>query len=35
MIMVEDEQLRTARLGLLRDCVKTLGCLGDLTLLAQ
>jgi len=34
MIMVEDEKLRTARLGLLRDCVQTLGCLGDLTLLA-
>ncbi|NLP43602.1 MAG: glycine--tRNA ligase subunit beta [Peptococcaceae bacterium] len=34
MIMVEDEKLRIARLGLLRDCVKTLGFLGDLTLLA-
>lgn len=34
MIMVEDEQLRNARLGLLTKCVEALGCLGDLTLLA-
>jgi len=34
MIMVEDENLRNARLGLLQECVKTLGCLGDLTKLA-
>ncbi|MGI5901686.1 MAG: glycine--tRNA ligase subunit beta [Desulfitobacteriia bacterium] len=34
MIMVEEEKVRNARLGLLRECVKTMGCLGDLTLLA-
>ncbi|WP_368293154.1 glycine--tRNA ligase subunit beta [Dehalobacter sp. TBBPA1] len=34
MIMVEDEKLRNARLGLLKSCVEALGCLGDLTLLA-
>lgn len=34
MIMTEDEVLRNARLGLLQGCVKALGCLGDLTLLA-
>ncbi|KUO64053.1 MAG: glycine--tRNA ligase subunit beta [Gracilibacter sp. BRH_c7a] len=34
MIMVEDEKLRNARLGVLQECVKALGCLGDLTLLA-
>ena len=34
MIMAEDEKLRNARLGVLQDCVKALGCLGDLTLLA-
>jgi glycyl-tRNA synthetase beta chain len=34
MIMADDEQLRNARLGLLQECVKTLGCLGDLTQLA-
>ncbi|NLM21421.1 MAG: glycine--tRNA ligase subunit beta [Peptococcaceae bacterium] len=34
MIMVEEESLRAARLGLLQECVKTLGCLGDLTQLA-
>jgi glycyl-tRNA synthetase beta chain len=31
MIMVEEEKLRHARLGLLQECVKSLGCLGDLT----
>jgi len=34
MIMTEKEQLRNARLGLLKQCVETLGFLGDLTLLA-
>lgn len=34
MIMAEDEKLRNARLGMLQDCVKALGCVGDLTLLA-
>lgn len=34
MIMAEDEKLRNARLGLLQECAKALGCLGDLTLLA-
>lgn len=34
MIMAEEENLRKARLGLLQECVKLLGCLGDLTLLA-
>jgi len=34
MIMVEDEKVRNARLGLLQECVGLLGCLGDLTLLA-
>lgn len=35
MIMAEDEDLKNARLGLLKDCVDNLGCLGDLTQLAQ
>lgn len=34
MIMVEEEKLKNARLGLLQECVKCLGCLGELTLLA-
>ncbi|NLI91634.1 MAG: glycine--tRNA ligase subunit beta [Peptococcaceae bacterium] len=34
MIMIEDEKVRNARLGLLQECVKQLNCLGDLTLLA-
>ncbi len=34
MIMVEDEKLRNARLGLLQECAKALNCLGELTLLA-
>jgi glycyl-tRNA synthetase beta chain len=34
MIMVEDEKLRNARLGLLQDCARLLNALGDLTLLA-
>lgn len=34
MIMTEDQNLRNARLGLLQECAKALGCLGDLTLLA-
>ncbi|MHB8125617.1 MAG: glycine--tRNA ligase subunit beta [Desulfitobacteriaceae bacterium] len=33
MIMVEDESLKNARLALLRQCVKMLGCLGDLSFL--
>ncbi|MDR1961333.1 MAG: glycine--tRNA ligase subunit beta, partial [Gracilibacteraceae bacterium] len=33
MIMAEDEALRAARLALLRRCARTLGVLGDLTLL--
>jgi glycyl-tRNA synthetase beta chain len=33
MIMVEDENLRKARLALLQQCVGMLGCLGDLSLL--
>lgn len=35
MIMAEDEQVKAARLGLLQECVRTLGYLGDLSLLAQ
>ena len=34
MIMAEDVKLRNARLGVLQECVKALGCLGDLALLA-
>ena len=34
MIMVEDADLRTARLALLGQCVEMLGCLGDLSVLA-
>ena len=34
MIMVEDADLRGARLTLLRQCVEMLGCLGDLSVLA-
>ena len=34
MIMVEDEELKKARLALLGQCVELLGCLGDLSLLA-
>lgn len=34
MIMVEDAELRKARLALLGQCVEILGCLGDLSLLA-
>jgi len=34
MIMVDEEKLRNARLGLLVECVQNLGCLGDLTLLS-
>jgi len=34
MIMVEDEKVRNARLGLLQDCVRLLNSLGDLALLA-
>jgi glycyl-tRNA synthetase beta chain len=34
MIMVEDADLRTARLALLSQCVEMLGCLGDLSVLA-
>ncbi|WP_206812050.1 glycine--tRNA ligase subunit beta [Paradesulfitobacterium ferrireducens] len=34
MIMVEDENLRAARLALLGQCVEMLGCLGDLSLLS-
>ncbi len=34
MIMVEAEDLRQARLALLGQCVETLGCLGELSLLA-
>ncbi|MFA6808462.1 MAG: glycine--tRNA ligase subunit beta, partial [Eubacteriales bacterium] len=34
MIMVEDKRLKTARLGLLNNCVSVLGCLGELTLLS-
>jgi glycyl-tRNA synthetase beta chain len=33
MIMVEDENLKNARLALLRQCVEMLGCLGDLSFL--
>jgi len=33
MIMVEDADLRVARLALLRQCVEMLGCLGDLSVL--
>jgi glycyl-tRNA synthetase beta chain len=33
MIMVEDENLKNARLALLRQCVEILGCLGDLSFL--
>lgn len=31
MIMVEDERVRNARLGLLKECINILGCIGDLT----
>ncbi len=34
MIMVEDADLRVARLALLKQCVEMLGCLGDLSVLA-
>ncbi|MHB1650968.1 MAG: glycine--tRNA ligase subunit beta [Desulfitobacteriaceae bacterium] len=34
MIMVEDEELKKARLALLGQCVEMLGCLGDLSFLA-
>lgn len=34
MIMVEDAELRVARLALLTQCVEMLGCLGDLSILA-
>lgn len=34
MIMVEDEQLKQARLALLSECVEILGCIGELSLLA-
>ncbi|AFQ45812.1 glycine--tRNA ligase subunit beta [Desulfosporosinus meridiei] len=34
MIMVEDEDLKKARLALLGQCVEMLGCLGELSLLA-
>jgi len=34
MIMVEEEELKQARLALLTECVNILGCLGDLSLLA-
>ncbi|UWG96843.1 glycine--tRNA ligase subunit beta [Dehalobacter sp. DCM] len=34
MIMDDDVTVRNARLGLLKECVNTLGCLGDLSLLA-
>jgi glycyl-tRNA synthetase beta chain len=34
MIMVEDEQLKQARLALLSECVEILGCIGDLSFLA-
>lgn len=34
MIMVEDEELKQARLALLSECVEILGCLGDLSVLA-
>ncbi|TGE32556.1 glycine--tRNA ligase subunit beta [Desulfosporosinus sp. Sb-LF] len=34
MIMVEDENLKRTRLALLSQCVKMLGCLGDLSVLA-
>ena len=34
MIMVEDEELKKARLALLGQCVNLLGCLGDLNVLA-
>ncbi len=34
MIMVEDADLRVARLALLSQCVEMLGCLGDLSILA-
>lgn len=33
MIMTDEEELKNARLGLLKGCVQALGCLGDLTLL--
>jgi len=35
MIMADDPLLRAARLGLLRECVTILGCLGDLSLLVD
>jgi glycyl-tRNA synthetase beta chain len=34
MIMVEDEKVRNARLGLLQGCVRLLSCIGELSLLA-
>ncbi len=34
MIMVDDEKLRNARLGLLQECVQLISCIGDLTFLA-
>lgn len=34
MIMVEDENLKQARLALLSECVEILGCIGELSLLA-
>lgn len=34
MIMVEDENLKQARLALLGECVEILGCIGELSLLA-
>lgn len=34
MIMAEEEKVRNARLGLLQECVKALGCVGELALLA-
>lgn len=34
MIMVEDENLKQARLALLGECVEILGCVGELSLLA-
>lgn len=33
MIMVEEENLRRARLGLLGQCVEVLSCLGELSVL--
>ncbi|NMA68454.1 MAG: glycine--tRNA ligase subunit beta, partial [Desulfitobacterium sp.] len=34
MIMVDDEELKNARLALLSECVTVLGCIGELSLLA-